>query len=200
VYGELPVACLAEEIETPGEGQIRALVTIAGNPALSTPNAGRLQKSLASLEFMVSVDIYRNETTRHANVILPAPSSLARGHYDLALYNLAVRNVANYSAPLYPLAEGELDEWEVLLKLGGVASGLGPTADVERLARWLYSFEAVMAHQRLPFSSWPERWENSGYWKTNPDKRQALVDHWIGLAHEAVEYARLAPDSAQEKA
>jgi anaerobic selenocysteine-containing dehydrogenase len=133
VYGELPAACLAEEIDTPGKGRIRGLVTVAGNPVLSTPNAGRLRTALAGLDFMVSVDIYLNETTRHANVVLPAPSALARSHYDVALYNLAVRNVANYSAPLHPLAAGELDEWEVLLKIGGVASGLGPNADVDAL-------------------------------------------------------------------
>ena len=137
VYGELPAASLAEEIDTPGAGRIRGLVTVAGNPVLSTPNAGRVRAALADLDFMVSVDIYRNETTRHANVILPAPSALARSHYDVALYNLAVRNVANYSAPLYPLAAGELDEWEVLLKIGGVASGLGPDADIDALDDFL---------------------------------------------------------------
>jgi anaerobic selenocysteine-containing dehydrogenase len=82
---------------------------------------------------MVSVDIYQNETTRFANVILPAPSALSRSHYDLALYQLAIRNVANYSAPVFPLAAGELDEWEILLKLAGIASGLGPNADVAAL-------------------------------------------------------------------
>ena len=133
VYGELPAAALAEEIDTPGDGQLRALITVAGNPALSTPNAGRLRAALPGLEFMVSVDIYLNETTRHANVILPAPSALNRSHYDVALYQLAVRNVANYSPPLFPLADGELDEWEVLLKIAGVASGLGPNADVDAL-------------------------------------------------------------------
>ena len=92
-----PVACLAEEIDTPGDGQIRALFTFAGNPVLSTPNAGRLREALESIDLMVSVDIYVNETTRHADVILPAPSALYRSHYDLALYNLAARNVANYS-------------------------------------------------------------------------------------------------------
>ena len=137
VYGELPAASLAEEIDTPGAGRIRGLVTVAGNPVLSTPNAGRVRAALADLDFMVSVDIYRNETTRHANVILPAPSALARSHYDVALYNLAVRNVANYSAPLYPLAAGELDEWEVLLKIGGIASGLGPDADIDALDDFL---------------------------------------------------------------
>jgi anaerobic selenocysteine-containing dehydrogenase len=137
VYGELPAAALAEEIDTPGGGRIRGLVTVAGNPVLSTPNAGRLRAALGSLDFMVSVDIYLNETTRHANVILPAPSALARSHYDVALYNLAVRNVANYSPPVYPLAPGELDEWEILLKIGGIASGLGPNADVDALDDFL---------------------------------------------------------------
>ena len=137
VYGELPAACLAEEIDTQGPGQIRALVTVAGNPVLSTPNGGRLGAALGGLDFMVSVDIYQNETTRFANVILPAPSALARSHYDVALYQLAIRNVANYSPALFPLAAGELDEWEVLLRLAGVASGLGPNADVAALDDFL---------------------------------------------------------------
>ena len=85
VFGELPAACLAEEIETPGEGQVRALITFAGNPAVSTPNASGWPRRSSALDFMVSVDIYVNETTRHADVILPAPSPLERSHYDLAL-------------------------------------------------------------------------------------------------------------------
>jgi anaerobic selenocysteine-containing dehydrogenase len=133
VYGELPVVCLAEEIETPGDGQIRALVTVAGNPALSTPNAGRLSRALAGLDFMVSVDIYLNETTRHANVILPPASTLTRGHYDLALYNLAIRNVAHYSPPLFPVDDGELDEYRILLRLAAIAGGQGATADIDVL-------------------------------------------------------------------
>jgi anaerobic selenocysteine-containing dehydrogenase len=128
-FGELPVACLAEEIETPGEGQVRALITIAGNPALSAPNSGRLQRTLASLELLVCVDFYINETTRHADVILPAPSPLARGHYDLAFYLFALRNVANYSPPVFPLEPGELDEWQILSKLALAAQGLGADAD-----------------------------------------------------------------------
>lgn len=132
-YGELPVVALAEEIETPGEGQIRALITVAGNPVLSTPNAGRLDRALASLDFMVSVDIYRNETTRHANVILPVPGVLARSHYDVALYSLAVRNVANYSAPVVELGADEIPEWEVLLRLAGIAAGQGSTAEAAAL-------------------------------------------------------------------
>ncbi|MEX2196937.1 MAG: molybdopterin oxidoreductase family protein [Thermoleophilaceae bacterium] len=132
-FGELPVACLAEEIETPGEGQVRALISVAGNPLLSTPNAGRLEQAVASLDFMLSLDIYVNETSRHADVVLPAPSPLARSHYDVALYQLAVRNVANYSAPVFDDDGGIPDEWRVLLRLAGVVAGQGPDADVEAL-------------------------------------------------------------------
>jgi anaerobic selenocysteine-containing dehydrogenase len=135
VFGELPVACLAEEIETPGDGQIRAMVTIAGNPTVSTPNSGRLARAFESLEFMVSLDIYVNETTRHADLILPAPSPLQRSHFDLALYNFSAHNVANYSPPVFPLEEGTLDEWETLLRLTGIAAGQGSDADVEALDR-----------------------------------------------------------------
>jgi len=92
IFGELPVACLAEEIETPGEGQLKALITVSGNRFVSTPNRGRLGDALEQLEFMLSLDVYINETTRHADVLLPAPSPLRRSHYDLALYLFAVRN------------------------------------------------------------------------------------------------------------
>jgi len=129
IYGEFPAACLAEEIDTPGAGQIKALITVAGNPAVSTPDSDRLEAALADLDFMVSVDIYRNETTRHADVILPPPSLLARSHYDIAFYQLSVRNVANYSPALIPLGDHEMPEWEILVRLGGIVSGLGADAD-----------------------------------------------------------------------
>jgi anaerobic selenocysteine-containing dehydrogenase len=129
--GELPVVVLAEEIDTPGEGQIRAMVTMSGNPVLSTPNSARLDAALASLDFMVSVDIYVNETTRHADVILPAPSALQKSHYDLALLQLALRNVANYSPAVLPLDDDQLDEWEVLVRLASVLMGLGVGAEVD---------------------------------------------------------------------
>jgi anaerobic selenocysteine-containing dehydrogenase len=133
VLGELPVVCLAEEIDTPGEGQVRALITIAGNPVISTPNSARLDAALQGLDFMVSVDVYLNETTRHADVILPAPSPLRRGHYDLALYMFAVRNVAHYSPPVLAPDPDLPDEWVTLLRLAGVAAGMGPDADVAAL-------------------------------------------------------------------
>jgi anaerobic selenocysteine-containing dehydrogenase len=131
VFGELPVSCLAEEIDTPGEGQVRALLTVAGNPALSAPDGDRLERALDGLECMISVDIYLNETTRHADVILPAPSPLRRGHYDFAFTQLAVRNVARYSPPALDLAPGELSEWEVMLRLVGLLTGQGTAPDLE---------------------------------------------------------------------
>jgi anaerobic selenocysteine-containing dehydrogenase len=128
VIGELPVSTLADEIDTPGEGQVRALFTISGNPALSTPNAGRLDAALEQLELLVCLDVYVNETTRHADVVLPGPTALERPHYDLALYQLAVRNVANYSPPLL---ETEVpQEWETLLRLTGIVTGQGSDADL----------------------------------------------------------------------
>ncbi len=127
--GELPVACLAEEIDTPGEGQVRALVTVAGNPVLSTPNAARLDAALATLDLYVAVDPYINETTRHADVILPPPGALQKGHYDLALLQLALRNIANYSPPVLPLGDDQLDEWKILARLALVAQGMGADAD-----------------------------------------------------------------------
>jgi anaerobic selenocysteine-containing dehydrogenase len=133
--GELPVACLAEEIETPGEGQVRALVTLAGNPARSTPNSGRLEAALAQLDFYVAFDMYLNETTRHADVILPPPSPLQRSHYDIAFYQLSARNIANFSPAVLPLGDGEQDEWRTLLRLAGVVAGQGPDVDVDAFDR-----------------------------------------------------------------
>ena len=128
VMGEYPVGALAEEIMTPGEGQLRAVITVGGNPLRSNPNSELLDTAFDELEFMVSIDIYLNETTRHANVILPAPSQLQRSHYDLLLLQFGVRNVANYSPPVLPL-DGQPDEWEVISKLTMVAQGQGVDAD-----------------------------------------------------------------------
>jgi anaerobic selenocysteine-containing dehydrogenase len=129
-FGELPVAALAEEIETPGEGQIRAMITIAGNPCLSTPNSGRLSAAFEQLDFVLALDIYVNETTRHADVILPGPSPFEHSHYDIAFYQLAVRNIANYSpAPIEP-PPGMPEDWETLLRLTAIVTGQGAGADI----------------------------------------------------------------------
>jgi anaerobic selenocysteine-containing dehydrogenase len=128
--GELPAACMAEEIDTPGDGQIRIMFTVAGNPVLSTPNGERLDAAFADLDLYVAVDIYCNESTRHADVILPPPSPLQKSHYDVALLQLALRNVANYSPPVLPRDPGQPDEWEILAKLALIVQGFGAGADV----------------------------------------------------------------------
>jgi anaerobic selenocysteine-containing dehydrogenase len=131
--GELPVSTLADEMETPGEGQVRALVTIAGNPALTTPDAARLDALLAGLELMVCVDPYLNATTRHAHVILPPPSLLEKSHYDLAFTGLAVRDVADYSPPVFEREDGAPSEFAILVRLAAIAAGLGAGADANAL-------------------------------------------------------------------
>jgi anaerobic selenocysteine-containing dehydrogenase len=133
VQGELPVACLAEEIETPGEGQIRALFTVAGNAALSTPNGARLARALDSLEFMVSLDIYVNETTRHADVIFPGLSPLESSHYDVVFPQFGYRNAARYSPPVFPPPSDRPHEWQTLLRLAAIVSGQGANADAAML-------------------------------------------------------------------
>ncbi len=115
--GEYPTAALAEEIITPGPGQIRALVTSAGNPVLSAPNGNSLDRALASLDFMVSIDFYVNETTRHADVILPPTSALEHDHYDVALHLLAVRNTAKWSSPLVRRTADQRHDWEIFTEL-----------------------------------------------------------------------------------
>jgi anaerobic selenocysteine-containing dehydrogenase len=125
VAAELPTALLPEEIETPGDGQVRALVTIAGNPVLSAPDGPRLAAALDTLEFMVSVDPYLNETTRHADVILPPPPPSSTAHFDVALSGVAVRTTARYSPPVFALPPGRPDEAEILARLTLSLLGLG---------------------------------------------------------------------------
>ena len=122
-FGELPVATLAEDIDTPGDGALRALVTFGGNPCASTPNVARLTAALESLDFMVSVDLYLQETTRLADVVLPAPSPVEQAHYDVLLNNLAVRNVARFAPAALPLPDGQIPEWEILLRLSAAVAG-----------------------------------------------------------------------------
>lgn len=126
--GELPAATLAEEITTPGEGQIRAMVTSAGNPVLSVPNGPQLAEAFESLEFMVSVDCYLNETTRYADIILPPTGPLERDHYDIVFHVFAVRNTAKYSPPVLPKSEGGYVDWEIFSELGRRFADLQGTA------------------------------------------------------------------------
>jgi anaerobic selenocysteine-containing dehydrogenase len=156
VFGELPVACLAEEIDTPGEGQVRALITVAGNPVLSTPNSGRLAAALDDLDFMVSVDLYVNETTRHADVILPSPSPLEKAHFDFVFQGFAIRNYTNYSPPVLPRPEGFPDEWETVLRLVGVVTGQGPAADIAAIDEFVVR-DAIGKEVADPYSPWHGR-------------------------------------------
>ncbi|WP_437579631.1 molybdopterin oxidoreductase family protein [Sorangium sp. So ce887] len=132
--GEYPVAALAEEILTEGPGQIRALLTMAGNPVLSTPNGRALDRALAGLDFMACIDFYINETTRHAHVILPPTGPLERDHYDLAFHAFAIRNTAKYAPALFAPADDARHDWQILVELGvrlaapGRAAGLAGRA------------------------------------------------------------------------
>ena len=134
--GDLPVSVLAEEILTPGKGQVRALITSSGNPVLSTPNGVQLEQALEQLDFFVAHDIYINETTRHADLILPSPSGLETDHYDFAFLALAVRNVARYSPQIFAPAENTMYDWQIFkeLSLRLMPKGKGIQ---KALLRWL---------------------------------------------------------------
>ena len=130
VLGHVPASCLAEEIATPGTGQIRALFTVAGNPVLATPGGDRLDEALEGLECMISVDNWINETTRHADVILPGMSALEQAHHDDLIWQFAVGSGANYSAPIFPPTDGRPHEWEILIRLAGLCLGQ-PMSEVD---------------------------------------------------------------------
>lgn len=131
VLGQVPVSCMVEEIATPGDGQLKALITVAGNPVLSTPAGDRLDEVLPLLEAMISVDLWINETTRHADVILPGPSPLEQPHHDDLILNFAVNSFANYSPPVFaPTDPDRPEEWEILIRLTGLCTGV-PAEDVD---------------------------------------------------------------------
>ncbi|MGA8137409.1 MAG: molybdopterin oxidoreductase family protein [Pseudomonas gingeri] len=122
--GELPVSALAEEMLSEGEGQVRALVTIAGNPVLSTPNGRQLEQALDGLEFMVSIDLYINETTRYADLILPSTSALENDHYDTTFNMFAVRNISRFNKAILAKPAGALHDWEIFVGLAKAFSSL----------------------------------------------------------------------------
>ncbi len=157
--GELPVAALAEEILTPGEGQIRAMVTVSGNPVLSTPNGGQLDRALSSLDFMVSVDFYINETTRHADVILPPTSALEHDNYDLVFHTFAVRNTARYSPAVLPKPDGARHDWEIFAALA------------RRYQRRLSGADGL----GLRLRRWPATWRRRLQMRLRPDQLLALL-------------------------
>jgi anaerobic selenocysteine-containing dehydrogenase len=154
VLGEFPAAVMSEEMDTTGEGQIRALITIAGNPVLSTPNGGRLDAALAGLDFMVAIDPHITETTRHADVILPPCGPLEKAHYPSPFFHLAVRNTAKYSPPVLPKSENAKDDWEIveelsqrLAKINDVK--LNPTANPDMMVAMALKASGRIEFQQL---------------------------------------------------
>lgn len=139
--GDVPASTLAEEIETPGAGQVRGFLCFAGNPVLSTPNGQRLSAALEKLEFMVAIDLYINETTRHAHIILPPAWGLADDHIDLVFSNFFIRDVARWSPPVVKPKAGEWSDWRILLeiseRMGGGMTGIGVVDAGLRLLRRL---------------------------------------------------------------
>ena len=133
VLGQFPISCLAEEIDTPGDGQIRALITVAGNPAISAPGARRLDAALGGLEAMISVDNWLNETTRHAHVILPGLSPLERAHCDDLYWMYSIASCVKWSDPVLPAPVGRPEEWEIMLRLAGAVVGT-PIPEVDTAA------------------------------------------------------------------
>src|SRR4051812_11054055 len=130
VFNQFPISCLAEEIDTPGDGQLRGLITVAGNPVVSAPGARRLDAALAKLDAMISVDNWLNETTRHADVILPGLSPLERAHADDLYWIYATASCAKWSEPVFAAPRDRPAEWELLLRLAGAALGT-PVPDVD---------------------------------------------------------------------
>lgn len=129
VLGQAPVSCMTEEIATPGDGQLKALITVAGNPVLSTPGGDKLDEVLPMLDAMISIDLWLNETTRHADVILPGLSPLEQPHHDDLILLFAIRSIANYSAPVFDPGDRP-HEWEILIRLTGLCTGT-PAEDVD---------------------------------------------------------------------
>ena len=128
VLGEFPAVAMAEEIATPGEGQVRMLFTVAGNPVLSVPDGGALDAALESLDLMVSIDMYVTATSAHADYILPPCGPLEKDHYPLFLAPIAVRNFAKYSPPVFDRTPGTKSDWEIVAELArAIAAATGET-------------------------------------------------------------------------
>jgi len=151
VLGQVPISCLAEEIATPGKGQLRALITIAGNPVLSAPDAAKLDAALPGLDCMVSLDNWLNETTRHADVILPGLSALEQPHYDELIWSWALRNAGKYSPPLFDPGERP-HEWEILLALAAILQGAEAAAIDARALDQLFFAGLVAGVAQTPGS------------------------------------------------
>jgi anaerobic selenocysteine-containing dehydrogenase len=162
VLGQAPVSCLAEEIATPGDGQIKALITVAGNPVLSTPAGDKLDEVLPQLDAMICVDCWLNETTRHADVILPGQSPLEQAHHDDLILAFAVNSVANYSPPVFYSDDPDRPrEWEILVRLTGLCTGM-PAEDVDVAAIDDGFFDYMCFTQRLDGAEIRRHYDHGG--------------------------------------
>lgn len=182
--GEFPVATLADEILTPGENQIKAMITIAGNPVLSTPNGKHLEEALDSLEFMVAIDIYRNETTKYANIILPTTTGLETPVYDLIFHQFAIRNTAKYSEVLFEKDENQRHDWEILKALTSRLSGKENPANLEQSLDYMMQFSAYTA-PKLSIATLKKQPHGIDYGALKPQLPERLFtkDKKIELAH-----------------
>jgi anaerobic selenocysteine-containing dehydrogenase len=161
VLGHVPASCLVEEITTPGEGQIRALFTVAGNPVLSTPGGDRLADALDGLDAMICVDNWINETTCHADVILPGLSPLEQPHHDDLIWQFAVGSGAKWSAPIFPPTDGRPEEWEILIRLAGACLGMGSN-DLDVAGVDDAYFDGLCAFHGLDGPTIRERYDHGG--------------------------------------
>ena len=140
--GELPVATLADEILVKGEGQIKMLICTAGNPVLSTPNGKKLEKALEELDYMVSIDIYLNETSKYANIILPSTNGLETLHYDLVFHQLAIRNTAKLSEVLFEKDDNQKHDWQILNELTERITGNKNSLTPEKMLDSMFQFSS----------------------------------------------------------
>jgi len=181
---EFPVSTLADEILTPGEGQIKAMVTIAGNPVLSTPNGKQLEKALDSLDFMVAIDVYLNETTKYANIILPTTAGLETPLYDLVFHQFAIKNTTKFSEALFEKEENQRHDWEILKELTKRMGGQASPLNLEQTLDYMLQFSpynepklSVAEIKKHPHGL------DFGYLKPQFPERLFTEDKKIELAH-----------------
>ncbi len=117
VAGELSVAAMADEITRPGPRQLRGLIVLAGNPAVSGPDSATIGNALGQLELLVCLDFYLSETARQADYVLPPVSHLERSELDLVFPAFSVRNNVRHSPRVFTPPPGSQEDWDILLAL-----------------------------------------------------------------------------------
>jgi anaerobic selenocysteine-containing dehydrogenase len=182
--GEFPVATLADEILTPGKDQIKCMITIAGNPVLSTPNGKQLEKAFESLDYMVAIDIYLNETTKYANIILPTTTGLETPLYDLVFHQFAIRNTAKYSEALFEKSEDQRHDWEILKALTTRLSGKENPLNLEQTLDYMLQFSCYQ-NPKLSVSELKKHPHGLDYGPLKPQLPERLftADKKVELAH-----------------